>query len=387
MNRLFSLVGSTVVAGLVGWAPSAGAQPGSPRPVGDEQVHRIARVLSGSIEGAVVDERGKPLAGAMVSALGSTSALTVTDEQGAFVLRALPPGAYLVRAHMRGFSPSRRQYVEVRPSAPARVSATLLRVSKPADGPRVLAAGLVPGDADPVTSDPSNPTTDVASTGDDHSERAWRLRHLPRSVLKDATERASNDSGRSESSAAGLARAVGSSARFLTDLPLTGQVNVLTSTSLDGSTLGGPTTDAAMRGTANFSVSGRVWRYGDWTARVMTQSEIGSLYLAAIYRNRAPSRNLYDIGFSYSTQHLTATSTRWPVSPTDVIGRTAGSIYGVGRLLVSSRVVIDYGAQVLPLRLPRRRRSPEPSRLGDGRADHARSGVRRGVAPEAGTGR
>ena len=61
-----------------------------------------------------MDERGKPLAGAMVSALGSTSAVAVTDQHGVFVMRSLPAGAYMVRAHLTGFAPSRRQLVDVR---------------------------------------------------------------------------------------------------------------------------------------------------------------------------------------------------------------------------------------------------------------------------------
>jgi hypothetical protein len=346
MNRLFALVGSTVVAGLVGAVPPAAAQPNASRPVGDDPVRHVARAALGSIEGTVLDERGKPLAGAMVSALGSTSALAVTDGQGLFVLRALPPGAYLVRAHMRGFSPSRRQYVEVWPSGEARFSATLLRVGKVADAPRVLAAGLVPGsDVDPFFADPTAPAADPADTSDDHSERAWRLRHLPRSVLKDTTDRASADSGRSDQGGTGLAHAVGSSARFFTDLPLTGQVNVLTSGSFDALAPGSLSADAAMRSTTNFTVSGPAWRYGDWTARVMTQSDVGSWFLAGSYRNRAPSRNLYDIGFSYSTLPLATTEARWPVAQTEDPSRSAGSIYGLGRFVVSPRLTIDYGAQ------------------------------------------
>jgi protocatechuate 3,4-dioxygenase beta subunit len=73
MNRLFVLVGSAIVAGIVGWVPAAHAQA-STRPAFDGPGARMVSALSGSIEGTVVDERGAPLAGAMVSALGATSA-------------------------------------------------------------------------------------------------------------------------------------------------------------------------------------------------------------------------------------------------------------------------------------------------------------------------
>src|SRR6185503_2452095 len=84
------------------------------------QVQAITHVASmepGSILGSVQDEKGAPVAGAMVSAFGSSSAVAVTDRAGRFELRRLPPGPYLVRAHSSGFIASRGQIVDVRPSA------------------------------------------------------------------------------------------------------------------------------------------------------------------------------------------------------------------------------------------------------------------------------
>ena len=56
MSRFHTLIGTTVVAGLVGWSSPAAAQPGSPR-AGDEPARRIASVAPGLIEGFVMDER------------------------------------------------------------------------------------------------------------------------------------------------------------------------------------------------------------------------------------------------------------------------------------------------------------------------------------------
>ena len=53
---------------------------------------RARSSLLGSIQGVVVDDRGGPLAGAMVSALGVTSAMTTTDARGRFLLQPLPSG-------------------------------------------------------------------------------------------------------------------------------------------------------------------------------------------------------------------------------------------------------------------------------------------------------
>src|SRR5262249_15179296 len=74
-------------------------------------VTHLASIASGSIQGIVQDERGRPVAGAMVSALGATSAFAVSDRGGRFELRTLSPGPYVVRAHLSGFVASRGQVV------------------------------------------------------------------------------------------------------------------------------------------------------------------------------------------------------------------------------------------------------------------------------------
>src|SRR5262245_48610438 len=93
-------------------APAASAQTVTP----PKPVTQIASVAHGAIHGNVLDERGKPVPGAMVSALGATSAFAVSDRSGRFELLTLPPGPYVVRAHLVGFVASRGQVVDVRPS-------------------------------------------------------------------------------------------------------------------------------------------------------------------------------------------------------------------------------------------------------------------------------
>src|SRR6267378_2034366 len=103
---------SAVVGGLVLlWLPSLAAAQSFPdiRPV-----THIASAAPGSIQGIVQDERGAPIAGAMVSALGATTAFAVSDRSGRFELRTLSPGPYLVRAHLSGFVAARGQVVDVR---------------------------------------------------------------------------------------------------------------------------------------------------------------------------------------------------------------------------------------------------------------------------------
>src|SRR5262245_12207560 len=79
----------------------------------NEPVGRVAVLGAGSIEGIVQDETGAPVAGALVSAVGATPKVAVTDRSGRFELRTLSPGPYLVRAHLSGFSASRGQMVDV----------------------------------------------------------------------------------------------------------------------------------------------------------------------------------------------------------------------------------------------------------------------------------
>lgn len=371
MNRLFAIVGSTVVVSMVGGVPIAQAQPGDSRPEADGQTRRVAFVPSGGIEGVVLDERGKPLAGAMVSALGSTSAVAVTDRHGAFTMRSLPAGAYVLRAHMTGFVTSRRQFVEVRATSQARSAITMQRalsekanasprvappLKAPPPPPKVLAAGLAPAEAmfDPLSLDPLGVREGSTIGPDDRAETAWRLRHLPRTVFKDTTERATNapgntdKAGKGQPSASGvaLARALGTPARLLGDLPLTGQVNLVTSGSFDGSQ-GVSSLDSPIRGTAFFSLAGPAWGYGDWSAHLVTQADPGSWFVSGGFRNRAPSRNLYTVGFAYSSQRLAATTTmtRLALEHTPPGDRAAGSIYGAGRLTVTPRLLIDYGAR------------------------------------------
>ena len=82
-----------------------------------QPVTRVVALAPGAIDGVVQDEKGIPVAGAMVSALGATTAFATTDRAGRFELRTLSPGPYLVRAHLSGYVASRAQIIEVRASS------------------------------------------------------------------------------------------------------------------------------------------------------------------------------------------------------------------------------------------------------------------------------
>jgi hypothetical protein len=201
----------------------------------------------------------------------------------------------------------------------------------------LLAAGFGPVGDGPAS-------VEEAETADS-SEKAWRLRHLKRSILKEAERAALNTDDEApggDGTFSFIARALGSSAQFIADLPLTGQVNFLTSGTFEGGQPAFFTGPA--RGVAFVSIGGPAFRHGDWAAQVMGQGQSGSWYLAGTYRKRAPARHLFDVGVSYSTQRFTAAS-RWPLDQNGEGQRTAGSIYAIDRWTLSPYVTLTYGGR------------------------------------------
>ena len=110
MNHVLSAIGVAAMAVAVSPSPGLAQQTA---PARAPEFRNVSAILSGAIKGVVSDDRGGPLAGAMVSALGATMAMTVTDVNGLFSLDKLPAGDYTLRAHLPGFVASRRENVRV----------------------------------------------------------------------------------------------------------------------------------------------------------------------------------------------------------------------------------------------------------------------------------
>jgi protocatechuate 3,4-dioxygenase beta subunit len=104
------LLGSAAAVGLCLTIPALPASAQIYRP---QLVSRTAAVPSAELSGLVNDRNGRPLAGAVVSAVGSESAFAVSDAEGRFTLRTLPPGPYLVRAHLQGYLPARPRLMQI----------------------------------------------------------------------------------------------------------------------------------------------------------------------------------------------------------------------------------------------------------------------------------
>jgi hypothetical protein len=384
---LSALVGGVVLSCV---STIAIAQEGLRQP---PPVMHMASLAPGSILGIVQDDRGLPVAGAIVSALGTTTAVAVTDRSGRFELRTLTPGPYLVRAHLSGYVASRGQVIEVRSSARTASSIALRRVIMPVSAAApfamstsgtsgttgslpLVAAGLAGGVAplpEPDAAPPdvargaaagagtgkddggdSTATSSTSSTEghDNHGEVAWRLRHARRAILKDVNvpeEIAVGDLPPEPSvfSGGSVLGYVGTPARLASSLmastPFSGQVDLLTASSFE-TPQGLFTGDNFSRSIAYLAVGAPVGDRADWTVRAaLTQGDLSSWIVAGEYTTRAPARHRYDLGWSYSTQHYDGGNFATLSEVTDG-SRNAGAMYGFDTFSVTPSVTITYGA-------------------------------------------
>lgn len=289
------LLALTVGAGLVCPAPAAGQVAPSLQPVA-----QTATALAGRLDGLVTDHRGAPLPGAAITAQGGTLLFAVTDERGRFSFYGMKPGPYLVRAVMAGYLSSKRELVQV---LPARAAWHAVRLTKGADeasgDPAVLGASLA-GEA---------PDADAH----DHGSIAWRLRHLKRGVLRDEGPSRAGDADSFDAWLAGreLERLTPSPAGasyaalqggWLPGLPLSGQVQLLTSSNFDGpDDLFSASTIPA--GIAYFAIGSPLGGSGHWTAQAaMAQGDLSSWTLVGTYATRITDAHDLDVSFAYGRQ-------------------------------------------------------------------------------------
>jgi hypothetical protein len=318
---------------------------------------RVAVLASGAIQGRVQDEAGAPVAGVLVSALGSATAFDVTDRSGRFELRALPPGPYLVRARLSGFIAPRGHVVQVLPSVSTPSSIALRHVvTASIVSPPVVPAGLGPVAAPEAVPAPDGavapPAESHATAPDDGEEVTWRLRHARRSILNDAVQQvlvAANTGPNGFGPSHALGRAVESSARlatnFFADTPFSGQLNLLTTSSFDAVQDAFASRAFQGRSIANLAVSAPAGTNADWTVRgALTQGDIASWVMSGDYVTRAASsRHRYDLGMSYSTQRYDGGNFAALRTVTDG-SRNAGTIHGFDTFAVTRALVVTYGA-------------------------------------------
>jgi hypothetical protein len=340
MTRLVTSLPVAVVVCVAGLVAPAYGQESPAKP----EVVSLLAASHGELQGVVTDDRGTPLQGVVVSALGSMSAFAVTDKAGRFSFRTLAPGPYLVRAHLTGYVPARGRIVQVNSAARAVFSLSLARRGSAGEPAQILAGAALGEVAQPDASAADEATHD-------HGETAWRLRHLKRSVLKDAENGiliAEEDDSFLEDSIETLGRAMGQSARAATslfaDLPVSGQVNLLTTTTFDQpqelfSALGGPP-----RGIAFISLNAPMGD-GDWNVRgAMTEGDVASWVVAGSYLRRSGNTHRYEAGLSYSMQRYEGGNPAALVAVTDG-SRQAAEVYAYDNWAILPRVTLSYGAR------------------------------------------
>jgi hypothetical protein len=359
------LIASATIGGLMILGASADprAQVASESPI--EFVAHIASFPPGSIQGVVQDERTNPVSGALVTAVGATTIVVVADKEGRFQFRALPPGPYIVRAHLAGYVTPPAQIIRVRSTARTDSTIALRHVGAAATilaagfgvpdspAPPVPAVNVQPTAGAQAPADPVAPVAEDPANAPDPTELAWRIRHTRRTILKDVAfgDLALDDGSAPRSPWAPidfLGRAAESSAHFATnvfaDTAFSGQVNLLTSDLFDA-----PqelfSSDAAPKGTANLSVKAPAGLHADWMVRgAFTQSDISSWVVASSYVTRVPAAHRYDVGMSYSMQRYDGGNPLALRSVTDG-SRNVGELYAFDTFTLSPALSVTYGAR------------------------------------------
>lgn len=332
MIRIITRCALGVLLGIA--ASPAFAQVPARQPL--QATAHVSSVPRGEIRGIVADDQGKPLPGAVVSALGATTLFAIAGADGRFVVRNAALGPYLLRAHLQGYAPARGRVVQVSVSQRSEYVLSMTRTVGTPESPAVLTAGVggAVRAAEPVEHD--------------HDERAWRLRHAKRSVLKDAGESATGDDGSLfGDSLHHLGRAVGSPARLASlfaDLPLNGQINLLTTSAFDRPQDLFALDAASPHAIAYMSllVPGQT---GQWLVRgTITQGDLASWIVSGSYRRQAEATHAYEAGLSYSAQRYLGANTEALQAMSDA-GRNVGVMYAYDNWLLVPRVRVGYGAQ------------------------------------------
>jgi hypothetical protein len=298
---------AAVAVGVV--RPAAAAQAPDPT----SPVTTRVSLTDGHVFGVVRDDAGSAIRGASIIALGTTAAVATTDARGRFTL-ALLPGEYVLRASHNRYISTYREPVRVRSSVRIEREITLLRPGQ---------AGIAPIEPD-----------------HSHTEAAWRLRHLPRTVLRDT-------SGTAGASGADLAPPqYDSLLDRVAALDFTGQVNVLTSSAGLGA---GPSPgDVWPRGVAYVAVGAQAGTLGDWRIRAAVSGGLDRpaswVMLGELFADEAAT-HAYRVGVSYGAQpDADGAPQQWQGTASG--SRGVAGIYALDRWRVRPGLMLDYGVRL-----------------------------------------
>ena len=347
------------------------------------------------------DASGAPVSGAIVSAVGGRTLAGTTDAKGRCTLAELPAGEYLVRVHRAGFGTANSLVVRVTAGAAAShdVVLTPLRGTAP-DGASALAnprrrlrhrraaAGrrarrerrawpIPPMLRITITaSSRGGCATSAAACCRTRSIRPCSIRMTTRTVEDGMT---GTFFGRAMTAPARAAAAL------FTDLPFTGEVNLLTSSSFDSA--GQLLSDASVaRGVAYVSIGAAAGQRGDWSVQgAMTQGDVSSWLFAGSFLARKEAVHRYEAGMAYAAQRYTGTN---PASLASVAEgtRTAGAVFAFDTWTLSRRATLVYGGRVARYGYIDKALFSPRARLDIAASDHLRVSVgaaRRAEAPGA----
>jgi hypothetical protein len=315
---------------------------------------------AGTIEGRVLDDQQVPVPGAMVSAIGRSTAATSTDRDGHYTLRDLPYGPYILSVHSRGYWQSRGRTIQLTASTKAvpqieltpasmakgRTTPSLAAVpSQPSPATQFAGFGLTaaPPESAPPQATSAEQSVPAETASSDEGETAWRLRHLPRSVLKDAAVDAiwtGNDGFAPPAWFGRYSSAAMVPIALFSELPLSGQFNLMTIESFDRprELFGASAARSVAHVTVNTEAAGGAWAMQG----AMTQGDLSSWIVAGSYRSIASANHAYELGMSYSTQRYDGGNVAALGAIRDN-ARNVGTVYGEDEWTLSPRFVLGYG--------------------------------------------
>ncbi|BCS31306.1 hypothetical protein TBR22_A05060 [Luteitalea sp. TBR-22] len=339
-------------------APTADAQPlvQARAHTGPSSVAPGVALVAGRIEGVVTDERGAPLAGVAVSALGPDALFGVTDQSGRFVFSAVPVGTYLIRAQRAGYRASTREFVDVTPAASARHTVKLTRLSGTApaappvasDSPTpVIAAGFGGG----ATIAPA-PAAQAEGDDHEHSPRLWRLRHMKRSVLRETQGQLALDAIEEDLDwlderlgAPTVEASARSTSSFFGDASLSGQIQFLTATAFDESGGEGTSWAQGPSGVAYATVGAPIGNTGAWSVRgAFGRGDMSSWIVAGNYLRPTEASHALDLGASFAAQNFSDDTPAALLSVPER-SRVAGTIHAFDTWRLHRRAVVTYGSR------------------------------------------
>ena len=127
---------------------------------------------------------------------------------------------------------------------------------------------------------------------------------------------------------------------FFSDLPLSGQLNLMTIESFDRP--GEIFAEHAPRSVAFVSVNTQA-AGGAWSMQgAMTQGDLASWIVAGSYKSIESTNHAYELGLAYSTQRYDGGNAA-ALGAIRESARNVGSVYGYDEWTVSPRLVLGYG--------------------------------------------